>query len=101
MNELDYARRRAATQANAQDGELWRWFSLLMDERRIRWCQADGCWIVSVDHRHVATETSFDRAIREARGVCRMGQSRRRAAIAANHASGLPCPENASSEIAR
>ncbi|MDC6132752.1 hypothetical protein PPH41_33900, partial [Burkholderia gladioli] len=47
--------------------DLWRWFSLLVDERRIRWCQAGGQWLVSVDHRHVATEESFDRAVREAR----------------------------------
>ncbi|MBC8642277.1 hypothetical protein IAG25_36360 [Caballeronia sp. EK] len=80
MNELDQARRRAATQANAQDGDLWRWFSLLMDERRIRWCQADGCWLVSVDHRHVATESSFDRAIREARRSYEKDVLRRRAA---------------------
>ncbi|SAK76857.1 hypothetical protein AWB83_03957 [Caballeronia ptereochthonis] len=80
MNELDLARTHAATQANAQDGDLWRWFSLLMEERRIRWCQADGCWLVSVDHRHVATESTFDRAIREARRMRERGMSRRRAA---------------------
>jgi hypothetical protein len=80
MDEIDQARRHAAMQANAQGGDLWRWFSLLMEERRIRWCDANGCWLVSVDHRHVATETSFDRAIREARRMREQGVSCPRAA---------------------
>lgn len=80
MNGFDHARRHAATDANAQDADLWRWFSLLVDERRIRWCQAGGQWLVSVDHRHVATEESFDRAVREARLAAGREPRRRRAA---------------------
>jgi hypothetical protein len=57
----------AAAGANAEDAELWRWFSLLMQDRRVRWCQADDRWFVSVDNRHVATEPSFDEAIRRAK----------------------------------
>ncbi|WGS52365.1 hypothetical protein LFL96_29660 [Paraburkholderia sp. D15] len=56
----------AAHAANAEDADIWRWFSLLVDENRIRWCRADRSWLVSVDHVHVATEASFDRAIRTA-----------------------------------
>ncbi|WP_186188683.1 hypothetical protein [Burkholderia gladioli] len=80
MNGFDHARRHAATDANAQDADLWRWFSLLVDERRIRWCQAGGQWLVSVDHRHVATEESFDCAVREARLAAGREPRRRRAA---------------------
>ncbi|MDR5835397.1 hypothetical protein [Caballeronia sp. LZ034LL] len=60
-------RATAAAGANAEDAEVWRWFSLLMQDRRVRWCQADDRWFVSVDNRHVATEPSFDEAIRRAK----------------------------------
>ncbi|CAN0628184.1 conserved protein of unknown function [Burkholderia multivorans] len=78
-------REQAAASANAEDASIWRWMSALIDDRRIRWCYAAGKWLVSVDHRHVATDDSFDRAIRTAkanaeRGACATG---RRAASAA------------------
>jgi hypothetical protein len=60
-------RRSAAIAANAEDAEIWRWFSNLVEERRIRWCLANGSWLVSVDHRHVATDKNFDEAIRGAK----------------------------------
>lgn len=59
-------RERASIAANAEDAELWRWFSCLVDERRIRWCHSERGWLVSVDNRHVATAPSFDEAMREA-----------------------------------
>lgn len=59
-------RERAANAANAEDAELWRWFSCLVEERRLRWCCSERGWLVSVDNRHVATATSFDDAMREA-----------------------------------
>lgn len=52
--------------ANAEDAELWRWFSLLVHDSRIRWIHAHEGWLVSIDHRHVATESSFDEAMRSA-----------------------------------
>ena len=64
-------RRSAAIAANAEDADIWRWFAGLVEERRIRWCLADGRWLVSVDHRHVATDGDFDQAIRVARRVGR------------------------------
>ncbi|WP_082012194.1 hypothetical protein [Burkholderia sp. A9] len=60
-------RESAANAVNAEDADIWRWFAGLVEERRIRWCLADGSWLVSVDHRHVATEGNFDHAIRAAR----------------------------------
>ncbi|KAA0998011.1 hypothetical protein FVF58_46455 [Paraburkholderia panacisoli] len=60
-------RQSAANAANAEDADIWRWFAGLVEERRIRWCFADGRWLVSVDHRHVATDENFDHAIRTAR----------------------------------
>jgi hypothetical protein len=53
-------RQSAANAANAEDADIWRWFAGLVEERRTRWCFADGSWLVSVDHRHVATDENFD-----------------------------------------
>lgn len=60
-------RESAANEANAEDADIWRWFAGLVEERRIRWCFADGSWLVSVDRRHLGTEASFDHAIRAAK----------------------------------
>ncbi|BFG81743.1 hypothetical protein PTKU46_97770 [Paraburkholderia terrae] len=46
----DPERAIAAACANAEDADVWRWFTLLMQDR----------WFVSVDNQHVATESSFD-----------------------------------------
>ncbi len=68
MSQSLHGRRvMAAAGANADDAEVWRWFSLLMQDRRVRWCQAHDRWFVTVDNRHVATEPSFDEAIRRAK----------------------------------
>ncbi|MGC2967757.1 hypothetical protein [Paraburkholderia aspalathi] len=60
-------RQSAANAANAEDADIWRWFADLVEERRIRWCFANGSWLVSIDNRHVATDENFDHAIRTAR----------------------------------
>lgn len=60
-------RLQAARRANEEDTSLWRWFCGLYDEGRIRWCKAAEGWLVSVDHKHLATELEFDAAIRVAR----------------------------------
>lgn len=57
----------AAKIANEEDASLWRWFSGLYDEGRIRWCRSAQGWLVSVDHKHLATEPDFDSAIRVSR----------------------------------
>ncbi|WP_235362715.1 hypothetical protein [Burkholderia sp. A9] len=67
MNQMQLVRAEAAAAANAVDAALWRWLSALLDERRIRWCQTTGNWLVSVDNRHVATQRTFDEAIRMAK----------------------------------
>lgn len=67
LDPLDIARLQGLAIANAEDASLWRWFSLMMQDSRIRWCVAHGNWLVSVSHRHVATEASFDEAIRAAK----------------------------------
>lgn len=67
MDLAKQVRQSAANAANADDADIWRWFAGLIEERRIRWCLADGRWLVSVDHRHVATDQNFDHAIRTAR----------------------------------
>jgi hypothetical protein len=66
-NPVDIGRLQGVATANAEDASLWRWFSLMVQDSRIRWCLAHGAWLVSVDHRHVATEMSFDEAMRAAK----------------------------------
>jgi len=61
---MRHVRAAAALTANAEDASIWRWFALLLEERRIRWCCSGERWLVSVDNRHVATDSSFDKAIR-------------------------------------
>jgi hypothetical protein len=67
LTEMSRVRAVAALAANAEDASIWRWFAPLLEERRIRWCYSGESWFVSVDNKHVATETSFDNAIRAAR----------------------------------
>ncbi|WP_341318122.1 hypothetical protein WN982_23800 [Paraburkholderia sp. IMGN_8] len=67
LNDMEHVRAAAALAANAEDASIWRWFALLLEERRIRWCCSGDRWLVSVDNRHVATDSSFDKAIRSAR----------------------------------
>ncbi|WP_322083309.1 hypothetical protein [Burkholderia sp. BCC1972] len=66
---MQRARLDAAAAVNAEDASIWRWFSVLLEERRIRWRYAFDSWIVNVDRKHVATEQSFDDAIRVAKIV--------------------------------
>ncbi len=67
LDPIDIARLQGLAIANAEDASLWRWFSLMLQDTRIRWCVAHGNWLVSVEHRHVATEASFDEAMRAAK----------------------------------
>ena len=67
VSQLQAARNEAAGHANAEDAALWRWFSGLCDERRIRWCESERGWLVTLDHRHLATAETFDNAIRVAK----------------------------------
>lgn len=66
-NSLEDVRQRAAHAANQMDAELWRWFCLMCDERRIQWGYFEGKWFVRIDDRHLSTELDFDSAIRGAR----------------------------------
>lgn len=70
-------RRQAATRADKEDASLWRWFSNFYDEGRIRWCRSAQGWLVSVDHRHLATEQDFDAAIRMSRDRYYSGRLKR------------------------
>ncbi|WP_227247546.1 hypothetical protein [Paraburkholderia caribensis] len=67
MNQIDIVRLRGLANANEEDAALWRWFSLLLQDSRIRWRLTNDTWLVSVDHRHVATEATFDEAVRAAK----------------------------------
>jgi len=63
----EHARSKAAKVANEEDAFLWRWFSGLYEEGRIRWCRAPQGWLVSIDRKHLSTEADFDMAIRSAK----------------------------------
>ncbi|WP_321957039.1 hypothetical protein [Burkholderia cenocepacia] len=69
MDTMQKVRLEAAIIANADDASVWRWFSYLLEERRIRWRFQFGNWHVSVDRVHVARAATFDRAIREAKAT--------------------------------
>ncbi|MGF7000996.1 hypothetical protein P3T25_009389 [Paraburkholderia sp. GAS32] len=68
MTNFEMRRLTAAASANQEDAHLWRMFSQLYEERRIRWCNSADGWLVSIDHRRLATEATFDQAIRHAIG---------------------------------
>jgi hypothetical protein len=67
LDSLREARALAAACANAEDASVWRWFSALLESGKIRWCLSHDGWLVTVNHRHVATAASFDEAIRTAK----------------------------------
>lgn len=69
-------RGEAASIANRDDAELWRWFCLMFEERRIRWCESGRGWLVSVDHKHLATEPDFDAAVRNAHNRYKLARQR-------------------------
>ena len=71
---FDSLRRQAAKHADKDDACLWRWFSELYEEGRIRWCRSPHGGLVSVDHKHLATEDDFDAAIRKSRERFYSGQ---------------------------
>ncbi|SAL86022.1 hypothetical protein AWB74_07534 [Caballeronia arvi] len=66
IQKLREARALAAAGANYEDASVWRWFSAMFEAGKIRWCLSHDGWLVSVNHRHVATSPSFDEAIRTA-----------------------------------
>jgi hypothetical protein len=72
---MQQTREAAAALVNHQDADMWRWFAELMNQRRIRWSYAHDVWLVSIDHRHVASECDFDRAIRAAKESWPKGKS--------------------------
>lgn len=68
-NAMHRIRMDAAAAANAEDAAIWRWFSALLEERRVRWRYIFDLWVVNVDRVHVATEQNFYDAIRVAKEV--------------------------------
>ena len=84
MDVMQQIRIDAAATANAIDASIWRWFSVLLEERRIKWRYAFDCWVINVDRMQVAKESTFDGAIRAAKREAEMqglglpNESRRR-----------------------
>ncbi|MFB9125497.1 hypothetical protein ACFFYR_20920 [Paraburkholderia dipogonis] len=67
MDAMQRVRVNAAAAVNAEDASVWRWFSALLEERRIRWRYMFDSWVVNVDRTRVATEPTFYDAIRAAK----------------------------------
>jgi hypothetical protein len=67
LTYFERTRAEAVNSANEADASLWRWFCQAYEDGRIRWCKSAEGWLVSVDHKHLATESDFDTAIRTAR----------------------------------
>lgn len=72
-------RAEAARIADHDDVSLWRWFCTMYNDDRIRWYRCYQGWLVSIDNKHLATESDFDTAIRAARdryhSGCRAGSA--------------------------
>jgi hypothetical protein len=64
---FETVRETAAHNANAEDAAVWRWFTDVIEDGRLRWCRAPAGWLVSLDNRHLATESNFYEAIRVAK----------------------------------
>jgi hypothetical protein len=61
--KLREARALAAVCTNAEDASVWRWFSALVEAGKFRWCLSANGWLVSINHRHVATDLAPVRRI--------------------------------------
>jgi len=55
-------RKKAASGANAEDASIWRWFSGLREERRIKWRCSFNSWIILVERKQLAAGSSSDGA---------------------------------------
>ncbi|MCR4471604.1 hypothetical protein [Burkholderia sp. SCN-KJ] len=66
-NVMRRVRMDAAAAANAEDTAIWRWFSALLEERRVGRRYLFNRWVLNVDQFHVATEQNFYEAIRVAK----------------------------------
>jgi hypothetical protein len=66
IDKLRMTRLAGAAQANLEDAVLWRWYSDMMEDRRIVAKPTNGKWVVKVDREECAGSVSFDTAIRKA-----------------------------------
>jgi hypothetical protein len=74
---FEAVRLNAAHAANVEDADLWRWFCAFFEEGRLRWCKSAAGWLISVDHKHLATENNFYDAIRIAKDRFNYGTRRK------------------------
>ncbi|WP_206362279.1 hypothetical protein [Paraburkholderia caledonica] len=63
-NYPDDSQSRAAAE---EDGRIWRWFSELYGNGRLRWCKSTEGWLIAVDGYPLAIEQDFGVAIRISR----------------------------------
>jgi hypothetical protein len=74
MNVMQRERQEGAEAANAQDASVWRWFSELLEDRRIKWRYSFGKWVITVDRMQLSMGGSFDSAIRLAKTAMEAGK---------------------------
>lgn len=77
MEALEHAREEAALRANSDDAALWRWFSGMLEDRRITFRFESNRWLIRIDRRHIASAPDVDSAIRAARKATGFDRSRR------------------------
>jgi hypothetical protein len=66
---LELARLRCAERANLDDARTWRWYADMMEERRLSCHWKHDPWRVDLDGQALASDRSFDRALRAARSL--------------------------------
>jgi hypothetical protein len=64
--DLNIVRLRAASAANAVDAGVWRWYSDLMEDDRLKCIKMTQGWVVEIDGVCTVHDRSFDCAIRRA-----------------------------------
>jgi hypothetical protein len=64
--DLNIVRLRAASAANAVDAGVWRWYSDLMEDDRLKCTKTTQGWAVEIDGVCAVHDRSFDCAIRRA-----------------------------------
>ena len=64
IQSIEIARLNAAVNANIDDARVWRWYSDLMEDDRVRCERTRRGWQITIDDCHTVEDESFDCAVR-------------------------------------
>jgi hypothetical protein len=77
--ELEIVRLQAKAGANLADALVWRWYADMMEDERLACIKVQRDWVIMIDGNPVASNPSFDCAMRIAREAsASIGQHRPR-----------------------